>query len=95
MAKLVEMDDNVKFSSQLEEDVGPIVFVNKFTVNPEDFDEFLKAWKADATYFKSQPGLISTSSIKALVLVVHSLTMQFGSLLHSLRRLLSVALSCV
>jgi len=53
MAKLVEMDDNVKFSSQLEEDVGPIVFVNKFTVNPEDFDEFLKAWKADATYFKS------------------------------------------
>ena len=46
MAKLVEMDDNVKFSSQLEEDVGPIVFVNKFTVNPEDFDEFLKAWEA-------------------------------------------------
>jgi hypothetical protein len=24
MAKLVEMDDNVKFSSQLEEGVGPI-----------------------------------------------------------------------
>lgn len=39
--------------------MAPIVFVNKFTVNPEDVDEFLKAWEADATYFKSQPGLIS------------------------------------
>jgi heme-degrading monooxygenase HmoA len=66
MAKLVEMDDNVKFSSQLEEDVGPIVFVNKFTVKPEDFDEFLKAWEADATYFKSQPGLISTQLHKGI-----------------------------
>ncbi len=66
MAKIVEMDDNVKFSSQLEEDVGPIVFVNKFTVNPEDFDEFLKAWEADATYFKSQPGLISTQLHKGI-----------------------------
>jgi hypothetical protein len=40
MAKFIEMDDLVKFSSQLEEDVGPIVFVNKFTINPEDVDEF-------------------------------------------------------
>ena len=54
MAKLVEIDDNVKFSSQLEEDVGPIVFVNKFSVKSEDFDKFLKAWEADAKYFKSQ-----------------------------------------
>jgi heme-degrading monooxygenase HmoA len=66
MAKLVEMDANIKFSSQLEEDVGPIVFVNKFTVNPEDFDEFLKAWEADATYFKSQPGLISSQLHKGI-----------------------------
>src|SRR3954463_14093842 len=66
MAKLVEMDDNIKFSSQLEEDVGPIVFVNKFTVNLEDADEFLKAWEADATYFKSQPGLISAQLHKGI-----------------------------
>ena len=59
MAKFIEMDDYVKFLSQLEEDVGPIVFVNKFTVNPEETDEFLKAWEADASYFKGQPGLIS------------------------------------
>jgi quinol monooxygenase YgiN len=66
MAKVVEMDDYVKFSSQLEQDVGPIVFVNKFTVNPEEVDEFLKAWEADATYFKSQPGLISAQLHKGI-----------------------------
>ena len=66
MAKLVELDDNAKFSSQLEEDVGPIVFMNKFTVKPEDFDEFLKVWEKDATYFKSQPGLISAQLHKGI-----------------------------
>jgi quinol monooxygenase YgiN len=59
MTKFVEMDDHVKFLSQLEEDVGQIVEVIKFSMNPEDVDEFLKAWEADATYFKSQPGFIS------------------------------------
>jgi quinol monooxygenase YgiN len=66
MAKFVEMDDNIKFSSQMEENVGPIVFVNKFTINPEDVDEFLKAWEADAAYFKSQPGLISAQLHKGI-----------------------------
>jgi heme-degrading monooxygenase HmoA len=66
MAKFIEMDDRVKFTSQLEEDIGPIVFVNKFTVNPEDTDEFLKAWEDDATYFKSQPGLISAQLHKGI-----------------------------
>jgi quinol monooxygenase YgiN len=66
MAKVVEMDDYLKFSSQLEQDVGPIVFINKFTVNPEEVDEFLKAWEADATYFKSQPGLISAQLHKGI-----------------------------
>ena len=32
-------------------------------MKPEDADEFLKAWEADATYFKSQPGLISGISL--------------------------------
>ena len=66
LTKLVEIDDNVKFSSQLEEDVGPIVFVNKFSVKPEDFDKFLKAWEADAKYFKSQPGFISAQLHKGI-----------------------------
>jgi quinol monooxygenase YgiN len=28
-------------------------------VNPEEVDQFIKAWQKDATYFKSQPGCIS------------------------------------
>ena len=39
---------------------------NKFTVNPEDIDEFLKAWEADATYLKSQPGLTSAQLHKGI-----------------------------
>jgi heme-degrading monooxygenase HmoA len=60
MAKLVEMDETVKFSEQIKEDAGPVVFINKFIVNQADIDQFLEAWKSDALYFKSQPGLIST-----------------------------------
>jgi quinol monooxygenase YgiN len=59
MAKVVEMDEQVKLSDQLEENVGPIVLINKFKVKPEEADQFLKAWEKDATYFKSQPGFIS------------------------------------
>jgi heme-degrading monooxygenase HmoA len=66
MPKFIEMDNHVKFLSQLEEDVGPIVFVNKFTVNPEETKEFLKAWEEDASYFKSQPGLISAQLHKGI-----------------------------
>lgn len=66
MAKFIEMDDYVKFLSQLEGDVRPIVFVNKFTVNPEETDEFLKAWEVDASYFKDQPGLISAQLHKGI-----------------------------
>jgi quinol monooxygenase YgiN len=59
MAKVVETDEQVKLSEQLDEDVGPVILINKFNVKPEEADQFLKAWKKDATYFKSQPGFIS------------------------------------
>ena len=59
MAKVVETDEQVKLSEQLDEDVGPVILINKFNVKPEEADQFLKAWEKDATYFKSQPGFIS------------------------------------
>ena len=34
--------------------------INKFSVSPEDFDKFLKAWATEAEKFKQQPGFIST-----------------------------------
>jgi quinol monooxygenase YgiN len=60
MAKFVETDEHIKLSEQLEENVGPIVLINKLNVKPEEADQLLKAWEKDATYFKSQPGFIST-----------------------------------
>lgn len=59
MAKLVETDEHVTLSKQIEENVGPIIFINRFNVNPEETDQFIKAWQKDATYLKSQPGCIS------------------------------------
>lgn len=60
MAKLVEMDERVGIFAQMGENVGPIILINKFSVGPEDFDEFLKAWATEAEKFKQQPGFIST-----------------------------------
>jgi quinol monooxygenase YgiN len=59
MARFVEMDEQVTISKQMEEDIGPVVFINKFNVSPGDVDEFLKRWAADAAAFKQQPGFIS------------------------------------
>jgi quinol monooxygenase YgiN len=60
MANLVEMDEQVGIFTQMEENVGPVILINKFSVGPEDFDKFLKAWATEAEKFKQQPGFIST-----------------------------------
>jgi quinol monooxygenase YgiN len=59
MTKVIETDEQVKLSDQLDEDVGPVILINKFNVKPEETDQFVKAWEKDAAYFKSQPGFIS------------------------------------
>jgi quinol monooxygenase YgiN len=60
MAKLVEMDEQVSVFTQMEEDVGPVILINKFSVDPQEFDQFLKGWASEAERFKTQPGFIST-----------------------------------
>ena len=59
LVKLVEMDEKVKFLAQMEEDVAPVILINKFSMKEEDVDEFLRAWAASAEIMKMQPGLIS------------------------------------
>jgi quinol monooxygenase YgiN len=59
MAKLVEMDENTTVREQMEESVAPVILINKFKVEPDKLDAFLKAWAEDASYFKQQPGFIS------------------------------------
>ena len=59
MVRIVEMDEDVTLKSQLEEDVGSVILLNKFTVKPEDVDQFLKLFAATTEMFKQQPGFIS------------------------------------
>jgi heme-degrading monooxygenase HmoA len=67
MVKIVEMDNNVTLRAQLEEDVGPVILLNKFTVKPEDIDEFLKVFSATTEMFKQQPGFISAQLHRGIV----------------------------
>jgi heme-degrading monooxygenase HmoA len=67
MAKLVEMDERVGIFEQMEEDDnGPVILINKFSVAPEEFDQFLKGWASEAERFKEQPGFISTQLHKGI-----------------------------
>ena len=67
MTKLVEMDERVGIFKQMEEDVGsPVILINKFSVSPEEFEQFLKGWAAEAEKFKEQPGFISTQLHKGI-----------------------------
>jgi hypothetical protein len=60
MINLVEMDEKITISDQIEENLSNVILINKFTVKPEDVDQLLRAWAADAAYFKQQPGFSST-----------------------------------
>lgn len=60
MIKIMEMDETVSLRSQMAQDAGPIILINKFTVRPEEADELLRAWASDAAFMKRQPGFIAT-----------------------------------
>ena len=68
MAKFVEMDERVKFKDQIEEKeiVGSVILINKFNVEPEKVEQFLKDWGDDAINFKLQPGFISAQLHKGI-----------------------------
>src|SRR5918999_4491268 len=60
MPQLIEMDKNVTLFTQIEEQIGPVILINKLTADPGEVDQLLKAWAADAAFMKQQPGFIST-----------------------------------
>ena len=57
---LREMDDQVTYVQQLQEDDGQVVLINQFNLAPGDADRFLEVWADDAAFMKQQPGCIST-----------------------------------
>jgi quinol monooxygenase YgiN len=60
MVKTVETDDRVPLSTQLEQDVGSVVVMNKFNVGPDEIKEFIRVYEETTKYFKQQHGFIST-----------------------------------
>ena len=60
MIKMVEMDEKVTLYDQMEEkNSDPLILINKFNVNPEEIEGFLKVWAGAAEIFKQQPGYVS------------------------------------
>ena len=68
MAKFVEMDERVNFKDQIQEKEieGSVILINKFNVEPDKVEQFLKDWAEEAMNFKQQPGFISTQLHKGI-----------------------------
>ncbi|MEU6214529.1 antibiotic biosynthesis monooxygenase family protein [Streptomyces sp. NPDC047023] len=60
MLELVDLDETTQFRTQLQDDSGPVVLINTFTVPEGTVEQAVAAWKIDAEYFRSRPGYIST-----------------------------------
>jgi heme-degrading monooxygenase HmoA len=66
MAAFVEMDETVSIGTQLEDQNGPVILINKFTINPVEAEQLLAAWADDAAWMKQQPGFISTQLYRGI-----------------------------
>ena len=65
MARFVEMDERVKFKEQIEEKGidGQVILINKFNVDPDKTEQFVKDWGEDAINFKKQSGFTTNKDI--------------------------------
>jgi heme-degrading monooxygenase HmoA len=66
MPTFTEMDAKVTLMQQMETDVSPVVLINRFSVAPEEVDQLIKAWAADAAFLKTQPGYISAQLYRGI-----------------------------
>jgi quinol monooxygenase YgiN len=65
VTKIVEMDIRVSIFMQMEEDIGPVILIERIKVDPEESDLFIKGWATETEKFK-QPGFISTQLHKGI-----------------------------
>jgi heme-degrading monooxygenase HmoA len=54
MPQLVEMDRHVSLFEQMDEQVGSVILINTFTVEPEEADQLQEAWASDAAFISTQ-----------------------------------------
>jgi heme-degrading monooxygenase HmoA len=60
MVNLVEMDARITLLEQMQDRGGPVILINKLTVHPDEMDQLVTAWTADAAMMRAQPGYIAT-----------------------------------
>ena len=68
MIKFIEMDENVTLKDQMEEakEIGSVILINKFNVELDKVELFLREWTEEVIRFKQQPGFISTQLHKGI-----------------------------
>jgi quinol monooxygenase YgiN len=66
MTKVIEMDEKVNFGTQLQQDVGAVVLIITFTVNPDDEEKFVKTWTSAAEISKKTSGVISAQLYRGI-----------------------------
>jgi heme-degrading monooxygenase HmoA len=64
--QLRPLDPMFPIERQLTIDASPVVLVNVFTLDPEDEQALLRAWRPDAEFMKRQQGFISTQLHRAI-----------------------------
>ncbi len=58
--KLADLDRHITFAEQLEQETGPVVLINTFSVDQDEVDHLLSSWTEDAAFMQDQPGFRST-----------------------------------
>ena len=66
MPVLRPLDPAFPIERQIALDASPVVLVNIFTLDKNDEDAFLRAWRDDAVFMKQQTGFISTQLHRAI-----------------------------
>ena len=66
MLEITAFDAECTIDKQLGTEDGPVILVNPFTVARDEIDQVVKAWEADASWLKKQPGYISTQLHRAI-----------------------------
>ena len=71
MIKFIEMDKNVTINDQMIEEEenkngDSVILINKFDVDPNKIEQFLKDWTEISSYFKQQPGFTTTELYKGI-----------------------------
>ena len=80
MAKFVEMDESNTLKDQMESQVtGAVILINKFNVESDEVEQFLKAWEEDAIQFKTKKALFLHNYIKVLAGALYLSIMRFGN----------------